>query len=670
MIRPAFRRVNKGLRETGLKIEVYSHNFCVTEMSRDERIAIDNYTKRNLISKKMEYEGGRKIWVPDKEFFSHDDDCTYVRFHINLANEFLQAMAYYQIPKSNIKVVRYTPLADERFKVNLELKKLWDPREHQVKCINHIEEPGSNKIINLMAGGGKGQPLDSPIRVPGGWSTMGEMYPGRMILDRFGITQVVTGVYPQGVKDVYRVWLADSRFTEVDDTHLWKVRLESVGTEVVIGTLDLKRLVERGDKLILPDTLLYPTTDAQRTVRAVVFIRKDRTQCISVSGDEKLYVTAHHIVTHNTEIAKHIMYRSQLRTAGFMKSSYIDRWIPDLNDSFHYGKGELLHIAGSAAINSVMEMALDGEDVGKTLFFSTNSLGEWFKSFESDGVTSMYPIAPIDLFHKLGIGFVALDEGHQFPHLIMKLFTYTHVHKFVTLSGTLDTQEPFKDRIRNVMYPKTQRFTADYNNKYVVVTAAMYQLKVPNSIHCTQRGAYSHVKFEESLMLAKNKRMLANYLDLIEYYFDYKFASVREGGQKALIFCATMKFVGVVLKHLKKKHPSLDIRQYLSTDKKKDKDDAMANATVLVSTVLSCGTAVDIPNLRWGFLTIALDSQESNEQALLRTRPLKDFPDTEAEFTYLVCQGIQKHVDYHRRKQEFFAHRAKRHVIDMSPVSV
>lgn len=496
-------------------------------MSRDERIAIQNYVSRNLTSKKMSYENGRKHWVPDKEFFSHNEYNDYARFHINLANEFIKAMLFYQIPKENIKVTRYTPVADDRFKIELELIKLWTPKEHQVKCIDHIQAPGYNKIINLQAGGGK------------------------------------------------------------------------------------------------------------------------------------------------TEISKHCMLATQLRTAGIMKSSYIDRWIPDMEDSFVYKKGELLEIAGGAAMNSIMESALDGEYPAKTLFFSTKTLSLYLESFEKYGVTDQYPIAPIDFFHKLGIGLGILDEAHQFTHAIMKFFTYLHVHKFVNLSGTLDTQDPFKTRIREIMFPAAQRFTADYYNVYIVVTAAMYQLKRASTIRCTgYGGAYNHTKFEETLMLGKNREMLKAYLEIIAHYVEQKYVSVREQGQKYLVFCATIKMCQMVVKYLAKRWPHLNIGVYVSTEKKKVKDAVLSDADCIVSTVLSCGTAVDVPNLRGSLLTINLDSQESNEQAMLRTRPLRDWPDVDAEFTYLICTALEKHLMYHENKKQFFKGKIKSHVVDHCPISL
>lgn len=506
-----------------MKIDVFSHSFMVTELSKTEERAVENFVLRNLVERKLQIVEGRREMVADKTWMASNATNDYLRFHINMANEFLQAMAYHQIPKSNIRVTRYQPVIDDRFRIELEVKKLWDPREHQDKIIEHVLAPGYNKIVNLQAGGGK------------------------------------------------------------------------------------------------------------------------------------------------TEIAKHCMAIQQLRTVGFMKSSFIERWMPDMGDSFHFKPKELLQVAGSGALNSIMEMALEGESIGKCIFISINTFSDYIKSFENYGVNSMYPIAPIEFFHKLGIGFTVLDEGHQFLHQVMKLFAYTHVHKFLTLSGTLDTQNPFTNRMLETIYPKADRFTAGYWNKYIVVTSARYSLKKPNSIRCSgYQGAYSHTTFEASLMLAKNKNMLMSYLDLIHFYVDLKFGSVMEKGQKCLVFCATVKFCVIVQKYLQKKYPHLTISKYTSGDKAA----TLQNSDIVVSTVLSAGTAVDIPNLRLGLMTIALDSQQSNEQAMHRTRPLKDWPSVDAEFVYFACLGIDKHMKYCFNKHNFFKGKVKKHLIDMAPISV
>jgi hypothetical protein len=86
-----------------------------------------------------------------------------------------------------------------------------------------------------------------------------------------------------------------------------------------------------------------------------------------------------------------------------------------------------------------------------------------------------------------------------------------------------------------------------------------------------------------------------------------------------------------------------------------------------VSTVLSAGTAVDIKNLRYNLMTTAIDSQQSNEQTLGRTRLLKDWPDITPRFRYFVCSSIEKHMLYHRNKLDYFKGKVKSHGQEQSP---
>ena len=75
-----------------------------------------------------------------------------------------------------------------------------------------------------VLGGGKLQPLDSKILTPDGWRIMGDMHVGATVLTPFHGEAKVTGVFPQGVKDVYRVKTCDGRVCKAGLEHLWEVR--------------------------------------------------------------------------------------------------------------------------------------------------------------------------------------------------------------------------------------------------------------------------------------------------------------------------------------------------------------------------------------------------------------------------------------------------------------
>lgn len=92
-------------------------------------------------------------------------------------------------------------------------------------------------LLDGKAGSGKAQPLNAKIKVPGGWSTMGEMYRGKVVETPDGGYTTVLGVYPQGLTEVVEVELEDGRKTQCNPEHLWKVYVD--GEWVVKETQDI-----------------------------------------------------------------------------------------------------------------------------------------------------------------------------------------------------------------------------------------------------------------------------------------------------------------------------------------------------------------------------------------------------------------------------------------------
>jgi len=70
---------------------------------------------------------------------------------------------------------------------------------------------------------GKDQPLDAKILTPGGWRRMGDIKVGDLTIGSDGQSYPVTGVYPQGLRPVYRVTFQDGATTECGAEHLWEV---------------------------------------------------------------------------------------------------------------------------------------------------------------------------------------------------------------------------------------------------------------------------------------------------------------------------------------------------------------------------------------------------------------------------------------------------------------
>ena len=67
----------------------------------------------------------------------------------------------------------------------------------------------------------KAQPLTAKILTPLGWKLMGDIKTGDEVIAGDGSVTFVTGVYPQGVKQIYSVQMASGASTECCEDHLW-----------------------------------------------------------------------------------------------------------------------------------------------------------------------------------------------------------------------------------------------------------------------------------------------------------------------------------------------------------------------------------------------------------------------------------------------------------------
>ncbi len=92
---------------------------------------------------------------------------------------------------------------------------------------------------------GKAQPLDAKIRTLNGWKTMGELKMGDHLASVDGRKSRVAAIFPQGVKDIYRITFSDGRSTEICAEHLWRVHYRSWDNPRILSTEDIQQLLKR-----------------------------------------------------------------------------------------------------------------------------------------------------------------------------------------------------------------------------------------------------------------------------------------------------------------------------------------------------------------------------------------------------------------------------------------
>lgn len=102
------------------------------------------------------------------------------------------------------------------------------PKDHQLNFLRQYDTMVPKMglmgyILAAVPGSGKAQPLDSVIKIPGGWKYMGDMKVGDDIIAADGSITKVIGVFPQGDRKVYKLTFKDGRVVRADEDHIWRV---------------------------------------------------------------------------------------------------------------------------------------------------------------------------------------------------------------------------------------------------------------------------------------------------------------------------------------------------------------------------------------------------------------------------------------------------------------
>jgi phosphate starvation-inducible PhoH-like protein len=100
--------------------------------------------------------------------------------------------------------------------IGLALEYLLDDKVKKIIITRPIVESGEK--IGYLPGP---QPLDAKILTPSGWVLMGDIKVGDMVISRDGFPTKVLGVFPKGIKKVYKITTTDGRTTECCEDHLW-----------------------------------------------------------------------------------------------------------------------------------------------------------------------------------------------------------------------------------------------------------------------------------------------------------------------------------------------------------------------------------------------------------------------------------------------------------------
>lgn len=741
-----------------VKINAYSHGAHIHGFTSDTfRIIASFLDKLSLKTeeRRPHHEGGGFYTLLKKRFFGMTEDGKNVFIHKHSIEDFLHLLKTYGITEDQVEITQIPP--PEAEPASFEIFDFYVDRDHQLLLIPQMTDDVPSRRVDLYTGGGKEQPLDARIKVPGGWKFMGHVQVGTRVSAADGTTTTVTGVYPQGKKQVYRLTFEDGRSTEAGIDHLWKVYRQ--GTWQVITTREMITTLELGIPMYVPavvhgeavgwasrlkiaglrtaietyhevpkeylhgnrgntsvvwavlsgytnsSTMIDESTarlnydhrmlaenmrylcwamggkatlidedDGTYSVHltslddvpglqltSIEPTRVTETQCISIEHPEHLYVTDDFIVTHNTYSALKAAYNRRQRFAIMLGPKYFGLWKEALEKTYVGYKPDenprYVTISGSKELKKVIDKAVDRTlDVDIILIANTTyrNFIETYEKFGDKMKEYGYNATPLNFHATLGIGSQMNDEFQDDPGLAFRIDIFTNIQKQNYLSATPFTGDEFVTAMIDKMLPPYTACTIPKPPKYIDVVELLYSDNVAKTDYLTPfKNTYNHARYEKRML--KAKRRLKEYMDKIAKVVKVMFLRDHQPGQKMLILCATVDFINILTNYLRVRFPDKKIGfYYQGVDYGK-----IMSLDVIVSTIKSSGTGVDIPNLKDTFLLHSTNSKKDNIQILGRTRPLIDFPEITPRLIYTTCTNITQHMTYSRNKRDYFRGRIR-----------
>lgn len=224
-----------------LKITKASRYFTVNPLT-DEALRVCLHFQHKFKHEKFSND---KEPGPVKFYCSALHDNSEFRFHRNTLQNFINFLDDRRYKESDYTLEeKPLPVLEKR---SIKVLEKWKDRDYQVPIVNYLIAPlPQAKFIGIQTGKGKSLALSELIKIPDGWKRMGDMVIGDEVIAKDGSTSIVTGVYPQEEKQLYKVAFADGREIECCGEHLWRVYYVNTTPHKrwrVVNTLEVLRLI-------------------------------------------------------------------------------------------------------------------------------------------------------------------------------------------------------------------------------------------------------------------------------------------------------------------------------------------------------------------------------------------------------------------------------------------
>jgi len=328
---------------------------------------------------------------------------------------------------------------------------------------------------------------------------------------------------------------------------------------------------------------------------------------------------------------------------------YFNKWVEDLKEYTNIKDEEIFIVKGSGNIRYLSEASEKELSKIKVFMFSLTTMREYAKNYLDINSEFKFPLKPDEFIRKLGIETIVSDETHQEFHNVYSLVALLDPKFFLGLTATLVSNNRREQRIQQLFFPENYRLSGiiEYQS-YVELYPIEYRLLNPKKIKAEGKYGYNHNKFEDNLK--KRKMSLKNYLEMIYFTVGRFYLKYKKEGDKCLIFAYTVEMCLIIRDYLREKISNLKINKYTA----EDDYSIIEESDIIISTLGSAGTALDIKNLITVIQTVLIKSKTANIQSLGRLRRLKN---KKVRFVYLYAGNNHKHLEYHRERLNIFRDR-------------
>ena len=250
----------------------------------------------------------------------YEEELKKIKQGVTIAGVFIHPLLYWHInyfkTDMPMNMFKGTPFYDPNESILIGHPFL---RDNELFFVDSYQRAQEQNLSLFMFGSRRiGKALwvgEKVYKAEGGTKNIGDIKVGDRIIGGDGKPTNVLGVYPQGLKPLYRLLLADGRSVLCCKEHLWTLH-KGNQSEFVEETVNTEFILENLDKFefYLPKSPNGFGVSCENTkIVSVEYERDDEAVCIRVDNEKSLFLTTCGIVTHNTTLeASLLSWRSTI----------------------------------------------------------------------------------------------------------------------------------------------------------------------------------------------------------------------------------------------------------------------------------------------------------------------------------------------------------------------